>query len=417
MIPDDYQPTGPLSTGQEDAIPGKPFERTDIGSETQYVGKKLLDRYEIFKQPNQEGGFGIVYFVTDLETNQDYAVKTYKPEIAHHLDVERFKAEIDFWLNLEPYPHIVKAYFVEVIDNQPYLFMEYVDGGAKTNLVEWRKMETGGRFSTDQAIHFAYQLCLGMEFANRKGEIVHGDLKPQNILIDRNRILKVTDFGTAELIQVVDGKYPISGRSTWEYAPPELILEQVADSRSDIFSLGIILCEMLMGEKKYSSGTMKYPYPFILSNDREKMYKQLSAFHEQHSIRKLNQDIYYHGIPGFQEEISFIVSGCLSDDMSDRFRDFTMLRKEIERTFNLKPPVENNQASTDDLHRHALSLHKIGRYHEALNLYNRLLLQRPDDAQILLDAAETLRAVGLEDDAQRFRERAFSHNPQLMKGV
>lgn len=127
MMPDDYQPTGPLSPGQEEAMPEKPFERTDMGSETQYVGKKLLDRYEMFKPP-KEGGFGIVYFVSDLETNQDYAVKTYKPEFVNHLlDVKQFKAEIDFWLNLEPYPHIVKAYFVEVIDDQPHLFMEYVD--------------------------------------------------------------------------------------------------------------------------------------------------------------------------------------------------------------------------------------------------------------------------------------------------
>lgn len=246
---------------------------------------------------------------------------------------------------------------------------------------------------------------------------MHGDLKPQNILIDRNDILKVTDFGTAKLIQMVDGKYPRLGTGTWEYAPPELFGNQAGDSRSDIFSLGIILCEMLMGEEMYPQGTKKYPYPFILSQGRKEMHAQLLAFHKQHGMYKLSQDIYYHGIPGFQEEISYIVSGCLSDDMSDRFRDFTMLRKELERCFNLEPPVANNQASSDDLHQQALSLHKIGRYHEALTLFNRLLLQHQDDAQVLLDAAETLQAVGLEDDAQTFRERAFSLNPQLMKGT
>ncbi|HEY1351415.1 MAG TPA: protein kinase [Ktedonobacteraceae bacterium] len=411
MRSEDYQPTSQLPADSQDAWPVEAQAEDTI--DRSIPPGAWPQRYQPFR-PAQQGGFGIVYFVSDQQTGQDYAVKTCRAEQATYPDVERFKAEIDFWLNLEPYPHIVKAHFVEVVDGQPYLFMEYVDGGAHPDLAS-RLKAAGGRLGVEQAVDFAYQLCLGMEFANRKGEVVHGDLKPQNLLIDRNNQLKVTDFGTAELIRVVEGAYPRSTRSTWEYAPPEMILEQLADNRADIFALGMILCEMLMGRETTRQGTKRYPYPLFLSHDIREMYQQLQTFHKQHSMRQLCQQIYYDGIPGVPQDLSIIVSGCLSDDMSERFRDFTRLRNELERAFNLKPPVAGNQASAADLHRHALSLHRIGRYHEALNLFNRLLLQHPADGQLWLDAAETLQAAGFTIDAQEFRERAADLDPPLQQ--
>jgi len=313
------------------------------------------------------------YSVTDLKTNREYAVKTYKPEFANkHLSVEQFKAEAAFWLNLEPHPNIVRAYFVEVIQGQPYLFMEYVNGGSATSLRDWLRY---GPLGESQAIHFAYQLCLGMEFANRAGEIAHGDLKPENLLIDRHDVLKIADFGLAHRIEVKDGKYARAEASTWAYAPPERFANQPVDGRWDIFAFGVIFYEMLTG---------KLPYLFELSHDPHVQFKQLSDFHEREGMRELSKALYYDGIPGCDQDLGVLLNSCLHD--LDRTRDFKDVRQMMEWRFARDLPVASAALSFTDLCRQANSYSKIGRYSQALSILNRLLVHYPEDGRLWLAA-------------------------------
>lgn len=365
------------------------------------LGQILLDRYKIFGV--KQGGFGIVLFVTDLETDQDYAVKTYKSEFAKSIhDLERFKKEMDFWISLDPHPNVVKAYSVEVVDGRPYLFMEYISG---ENLHD--KLHRDCRLDLDVAISFAYQLCLGMESANKVGEIAHLDLKPDNVLIDREMILKVTDFGLAKHIRSFRGEYQRLNYGSWPYAPPERFRNDVEDSRSDIYSAGMIFYEMLTG---------KLPYPFELSDEPEKRYEQLSYFHFEGGADKLRHDLYYkHSkVHISSAEIGSILSGCITNYPQDRFRNFTELCKTLERKLNLELTQHAVLPSDSNLYNHALAFYRIGNYSKALSIFNQLLRKYPDDASIWLDTARVLLACDQLEDAIDFARKSVQLNPKLI---
>ena len=391
MSDDGYQPTRQQDTIEGDASGAANYQRGIPG-----LGQKLLDRYEIFGI--REGGFGVVFFVTDEKTQRDYAVKTYKPEFAHLLpSIEQFHAEVNFWIALDPHPNIVKAHFVEIIQGQPYLFLDYIAGG-----VSLRDRLRSVTLEKEQAIEFAYQLCLAMDFANQNLEIVHGDLKPENILIDPNGILKVTDFGLAHRVQVSQGQYPRLSMGSWPYAAPERFRGEVEDSRSDIYSFGVILYELLTG---------KLPYPFALNQAPQDLFKQFSSFHWERGAHHLSHRMYYGAL--FDPSDGIIVK-CL-DDQAERYLNFAGLRRSFEHQFKLvpRPYITPVKPDEDDLHQRALSLHKIGHFGEALSLYNRLLQQHPNQAILWFDAAQTLLAVGQGETARSFLQRAIELDPAL----
>jgi serine/threonine protein kinase len=241
-----------------------------------------------------------------------------------------------------------------------------------------------------------------MEFANKKIEFAHLDLKPENILINEDERLQITDFGGAHRVNVNIGQFPKSKSGTWVYAAPEAIANKAEDSRADIYAFGVIFYEMLTGE---------LPYPFHLSEDSEPQFKQLSTFHAGHgTTHNFNESMYWQGIPGVDSgALSWIISSCLGHLPSDRFRDFTSLRKELERELKLSPPeyAADLRRSDEDLYRWALSLHQIGYYSEALAVFNRLLQQCPGNGQFWLDAALTLIANGQVNNARGFIEHAL----------
>ena len=379
-----YQPTR-----RSEEIPSSPLSDSSPGLPA--LGSRLLNRYEIFGI--RQGGLGVVYLVTDRQTGQQYAIKTYKPEFKHLAPgIEQFRSEVEFWINLEPHPNIVKAHFVEVVDGQPHLFMEYVDGGTRTSLRDWMRQ---GPLSREQAAGFAYQLCLAMEFANRTTEIVHGDLKPENILIDSNGVLKVTDFSLAHRVQISQGSYPRLQMGSWPYASPERFKGEVEDARSDMYSFGILFYEMLTGQ---------LPYPFPLLDQAEGMEAQLRHFHLGRGGHELCQEFYYGSRTDPTNEI---LLKCL-DDQAERFINFSGLRKSLEKRFSIDPAQYTSRLGSagTDLHQRALALHRIGRFSEAMLLYNTLLQRHPYSAVLWFDAAQTLSAAGQHETAEAFLKRA-----------
>jgi serine/threonine protein kinase len=315
-----------------------------------------------------------------------------------------------------------------VIRDQPYLFMEYVTGGSATSL---RDRLRYGRLGVPQAMHFAYQLCLGMEFVNCEGEVAHGDLKPENLLIDTQNVLKITDFGLAHRIEVVHGKYARAEASTWAYAPPERFFRQPVDGRWDIFAFGVILYEMLTG---------KLPYPFELNRDPTIQFKQLSDFHERRGMRELSDTLDYHGIPDLHSEsdkelgldLGGILGDCLYDLPDRRTPDFKEVRRRLEwhfarclpvasnelsPGFTQDPPAVNSDLSLTDLHLQALSLTKLGLYSQALSILNRLLSHYPEDGGLCFEAGINLLAIGDGRSAYEFLTQAIRLNPRASEAL
>jgi len=349
----------------------------------------------------------VVLAVRDEETGQQLAVKVPRAatgEIA--FSRETLEAEVAFWLNLDPHPNVVKAHFVREVEGLPAVFMEYVGGGAFGDLQEWLE---SGRLTQPTAIGLAHQLCLAMEFVNRRGEVAHLDLKPSNLLIARDGTLKVTDFGLAGRVRVTGRVFPRRDHATWRYAAPEILRGEAGDSRSDLYSFGVLFYEMLTG---------RLPVPFALSDDHAEVYGQLETFHRGRGIDDIVSALYYRGLPDSGDtRLGIVLSSCLSSFREKRARGFAEVLDMLESAANLSRPIAAAPRLTaHELLQYAIALREVGRCEEALSRFNELLLADPTQRQVWLEAARTLRASGDVPTAEEFEARAVALDPQPRGG-
>jgi serine/threonine protein kinase len=161
------------------------------------VGDWIGDRFEIFDV--HEGGMSLVYVVHDhlgKSGRTVVALKTLKDELlGHKIRRSRFATECRLWVQLGQHPNIVQAHAVEIIEGKPYVVLELVQGG---DLVRWIGSR---RLNLVQAMRFGVQFCQGMEHATRQGLSCHRDIKPGNLLITEDGVLKITDFGLARICE------------------------------------------------------------------------------------------------------------------------------------------------------------------------------------------------------------------------
>ena len=178
------------------------------------VGDWIGDRFEIFDV--HEGGMSLVYVVCDhlgKSGRTVVALKTLKDELLRHkIRRSRFATECRLWVQLGQHPNIVQAYAVEIIEGKPYVVLELVQGG---DLVRWIGSR---RLNLVQSLRFGVQFCQGMEHATRQGLSCHRDIKPGNLLITEDGVLKITDFGLARICEemvafrpeLADGTIPLA---------------------------------------------------------------------------------------------------------------------------------------------------------------------------------------------------------------
>ncbi|MCP4535391.1 MAG: serine/threonine protein kinase, partial [Delftia sp.] len=211
---------------------------------------------------------GEVYLCLDLETIQPYALKTFQQRYQTGTQRLRqaFEKEVATWVALEKHPNIVRCFYLQTLDNQPFMILEWIAGeeGKGTDLRGWLRH---GPLDLQLALDLSIDVCRGLIHAQEKQPgLVHRDLKPENILVAQGRWAKITDFGLADIIRqagmeldaagtALDGRQSIMGQKgiagTPAYMAPEQWRGESLDERADVYALGCILYEMLTGEQPF----------------------------------------------------------------------------------------------------------------------------------------------------------------------
>lgn len=208
-------------------------------------GQRLGGRYQIEHKVGG-GGMAIVYKAKDLVLNRPVAVKILRPQFGTDEDfVTRFRREAQAVASLS-HPNIVSVYDVGQDEDTYYMVMEFVDG---LNLKDVINQE--GALPSEEAVRIARQVCDALDHAHQN-QIIHRDIKPHNILIGSNGRVKVTDFGIARAVTSATITHTGSVLGSVHYFSPEQARGGVTQEKSDIYSLGIVLYEMVTGQLPFS---------------------------------------------------------------------------------------------------------------------------------------------------------------------
>ena len=209
-------------------------------------GAMVADRYRIVNRLGQ-GGMGIVYRADDLTLGQPVALKFLSPTMANNEAwLERFRNEVRMARQVT-HPAVCRVFDIGEFDGQVFLSMEYVDGEDLSSLIK-----RIGRLTREKAIDIARQLCIGLAAAHGAG-VLHRDLKPANIMLDGDGHVRITDFGLAVSPESVDPEDIRSG--TPAYMAPEQISGLGVSIQSDIYSLGLIIYELVSGRQAFEAAS------------------------------------------------------------------------------------------------------------------------------------------------------------------
>ena len=214
------------------------------------IGKRLDGRYSIESLVGV-GGMANVYRGTDLKTGNQIAVKVLKDEFLDNEElVRRFKNESKA-ISLLNHPNIVKVYDVSVSENLQYIVMECVEG---MTLREYLN-ERGGKITSRETVHFIAQILRALDHAHRNG-VVHRDIKPQNIMLLDNGQLRMMDFGIARISRAENQLSGGKAMGSVHYISPEQAKGDETDCTSDIYSVGVMMYEMLSGHLPFDADDM-----------------------------------------------------------------------------------------------------------------------------------------------------------------
>ena len=274
------------------------------------IGKKLDGRYEITELIGI-GGMADVYKAVDIMEDRTVAVKILKNEYSENEEfLRRFRNESKAIAVLS-HPNIVKIYDVGFSDEIQYIVMEYIDGITLKEFIEQQ-----GVLRWKDAIHFITQVLRALQHAHDRG-IVHRDIKPQNIMLFSDGTIKVMDFGIARFSRS-DGK-TLSDKTigSVHYISPEQARGDITDEKSDIYSVGVMLYEMLTGKKPFDA---ENPVAVALMHMQE--------------VAKNPREI----ISTIPEPLEEIVYHAMERNPSRRYQSASEMMKDIE-TFKHNPDV------------------------------------------------------------------------------
>jgi serine/threonine-protein kinase len=283
------------------------FSPTGLARGTLFAG-----RYEVIEELGR-GGMGRVYKVFDQKIGEVIALKVIHPEISvNEKAVDRFRNELRFARKVG-HRHVSRMFDLGEVDRTFYITMEYVEG---ENLKSF--IRRSGQLAPRKAISLGKQVCEGLAEAHRLG-IIHRDLKPQNIMIDREGNARIMDFGIARFTEAegLTGSGVMVG--TPEYMSPEQIETLEVDKRADIYSLGVILYEMVTGRVPFAGET---PLAVLIKHKQE----------PPQNPQETN--------PLVSEDLTRIILKCLSKDKAARYQSAEELLEDLTLAEQALPQAE-----------------------------------------------------------------------------
>ena len=265
-------------------------------------GSKINDRYQIIKTLG-EGGMANVYLAHDTILDRNVAVKVLRGDLANDEKfVRRFQREALSASSLS-HPNIVEIYDVGEDDGQYYIVMEYVDGKTLKQVLKQR-----GHLSITEVVDIMLQLTDGLAHAH-DAYIIHRDIKPQNIMILPNGMIKITDFGVSTALNSTQLTQTNSVMGTVHYLPPEQASGKGSTIKSDIYSMGIMMYELLTGLVPYKGDTA---VEIALKHLKEPLP----------SVRKTN--------PNIPQSVENVIIKATAKNPKNRYDDVREMYKDLE---------------------------------------------------------------------------------------
>src|SRR6266436_6423459 len=299
ISPTDY---GQSAAGWSKAVTLRPSSEAAVKGQLE-PGSMLGERYEILQLLGQ-GGMGAVYKARDVELERTVALKLIRSDLASHPEIlRRFKQELILAREVT-HRNVIRIFDLGQASGVRYITMDYVAGQDLRALLHEK-----GKFSPEEAVPIFLQIAAALEAAHQAG-VVHRDLKPQNILVDKDGRVYVMDFGVARSLETPGMTETGALMGTPEYMSPEQAKGMKVDARSDLFSLGIIFYEMLSGVSPFKADTAMATM-FKRTRERAVPLAQAGS-----------------GVPVF---LSDIVSKCLEIDREQRYPSARAIIEDLEK--------------------------------------------------------------------------------------
>src|SRR6266478_4960210 len=299
ISPTDY---GQSAAGWSKAVTLRPSSEAATKGQLE-PGSMLGERYEILQLLGQ-GGMGAVYKARDIELERTVALKVIRSDLASHPEIlRRFKQELILAREVT-HRNVIRIFDLGQASGVRYITMDYVEGQDLRALLNEK-----GKFAPEEAVPVFLQIAAALEAAHQAG-VVHRDLKPQNVMLDKDARVYVMDFGVARSLETPGMTQTGALMGTPEYMSPEQAKGQKVDARSDLFSLGIIFYEMLSGASPFKADTAMATM-FKRTRERAVPLAQAGS-----------------GVPVF---LSDIVSKCLEIDQEQRYPSARAIIEDLEK--------------------------------------------------------------------------------------